>query len=60
MNLRRQIKRSGLSVSELARRVGVSRQTIYVWSERPETMSLEHARQLAHVLECTIDEFVSR
>ena len=45
-----------MSVAEVARRVGVARQTVYAWFADPRTMSLDHAAKLAEVLGCTVDE----
>jgi transcriptional regulator with XRE-family HTH domain len=56
MNIRRRVKLAHMSVAEVARRVGVARQTVYAWFADPRTMSLDHAAKLAEVLGCTVDE----
>lgn len=52
-------KRRGVGASDLARRVGVSRQTIYAIEAGAYVPNTEVALHLAHELEVTVDELFS-
>lgn len=52
-----QKKRNTLNMTEIARRVGVARATVYNW-EKGQLPSIKHIPELAKVLGVSIEELV--
>ena len=58
LRLRRLREGSGLSQSALAKKIGVSKETIYRYENNVQDPSLERAIQLARVLRTSLDYLV--
>lgn len=54
-------KAAGLTQAELAKRIGVSRQSVNKWESGTGTfMSTIHLERLAEALECGVDEILKK
>ena len=51
-------KKSGLSQSQLAKKLNVSQQSISQWENGTREPSIEMLKKLAEIFGCTIDELV--
>jgi len=49
-------RRAGISQAELARRLGVPRQTIYKVNKRERDLTLEQAINVAYILNCQVED----
>ena len=57
-NLRRLMLRRGMTQTELARRMGVSRHCIHAWYWGLNEPSIEKLKRLRRILVCTFDELI--
>lgn len=57
-NLKAALDRSGMSQSELARRLGVTRSTVSNWISGKRTPQLGHLQEAARILNMTITEIL--
>lgn len=56
-NLKRGRIEAGLTVANVAERLGVSRQTVYNWERTPDTITLEKWRKLAALYQKPLNYF---
>lgn len=54
------LERSGMSVTEFANRMGVTRQTVYHWKNSSSIMTFDAAEKAADILNCSLDELAGR
>lgn len=50
------ISNSNLSVTEIAKRLGVHRNTVHHWIRNPQSIRVSHALKLCEILHCSFND----
>lgn len=50
------ISKSNLSVTEIAKRLGVHRNTVHGWMRNPQSIKMSHALKLCEILHCSLND----